>query len=160
VTVSQSDRTPSPARRLGTVCPFALGSTLASTSSAWPVESVKNSGVQTEGFIRLHGPWLPAILRIFREGWEPLQVHIDRSGAGLLRPREIRTFAVSPGTHEVQVRWARAHHLQSPIFTIEVQANETVDVVCAHPRLRPMGLSKLRLATAEEIGRAKPERAD
>ena len=45
------------------------------------------------------------------------------------------------------------HHLWFPSFIVEVQANETVDVVCSHPILMTMGLSKLRLATEKEIAR-------
>jgi hypothetical protein len=119
-----------------------------------PVESMRHSDVQPEGFIRIHGPWLPWIYRIGRNRWDPLQIHIDRVGVGLLGSREIRIFAVAPGTHEVQVRWAAAHHLESPIFTVEVQANETIDVVCSHPVMMTMGRSKLRLATEDEISRA------
>jgi hypothetical protein len=113
-----------------------------------------HSGLQQEGFIRVHGPWLPGVFRFCKNRWDPLQVHIDGQGAGLLGSHEIRTVPVEPGTHEVRVRWARKHHIRSPIFAVEVPVNETIDVVCAHPRLVTMGLSKLRLATDKEIARS------
>jgi hypothetical protein len=54
--------------------------------------------MQQEGFIRVHGPWLPGVFRVCKNRWDPLEIHIDGAGnrtTGVPRNQDSRTDGVA-----------------------------------------------------------------
>ncbi len=95
---------------------------------------------------------------MWKEEWNPLAIDIDGNPAGLVWPRQTSVFSVERGSHEVLVRWARAHHIRSQVMTVEVQTNETVDLTTPVFPLVPF--PRLRLATKEEAARAEANQGE
>lgn len=109
--------------------------------------------MEPEAVIRVQGPWPTGFNLLWRQDWNPLQVLIDDSVSGLLRPREVRVFSVSPGQHTVQVRYARRQFIRSKPIIVEVHSNESVNVACPFWRLPTVGFPKLRVATERDLSR-------
>jgi hypothetical protein len=79
-----------------------------------------------------------------------LTVFIDRKERGELWTKQVRTFEVAPGLHEVQLGtgWGWLH--RSETLSVEIGVGETADFAC--PRFwSSAGWARLRRATEKDL---------